>query len=178
MWELQETQVPRWGGVPGGGSGNTLRYSCLGNPMDRRAWRATVHGVIKNQTQMSEWGHMEGLLQRTPPKKNGRKITELLLIPICYITLFEAHHYYLTWKNFTRRKPLLTSNTNMSVNIHISNYLKSESFPLVTLYITWYIICILNKYKNYCELITSLNDNNQSVSSNPGTTHPQSLNWS
>ena len=31
----------------GGGNGNPLQYSCLGNPMDRGAWRATVHGVAK-----------------------------------------------------------------------------------------------------------------------------------
>ena len=32
---------------PGEGNGNQLQHSCLGNPMDRRAWRATVHGVVK-----------------------------------------------------------------------------------------------------------------------------------
>ena len=32
---------------PGGGHGNSLQYSCLGNPMDRGAWQATVHGVTK-----------------------------------------------------------------------------------------------------------------------------------
>ena len=32
---------------PGGGNGNPLQYSCLGNPMDREAWRAAVHGVTK-----------------------------------------------------------------------------------------------------------------------------------
>ena len=31
----------------GGGHGNPLQYSCLENPMDREAWRATVHGVTK-----------------------------------------------------------------------------------------------------------------------------------
>ena len=31
----------------GAGNGNPLQYSCLGNPMDRGAWQATVHGVIK-----------------------------------------------------------------------------------------------------------------------------------
>ena len=35
---------------PGGGHGNPLQYSCLENPMDRGTWRATVHGVAKNQT--------------------------------------------------------------------------------------------------------------------------------
>ena len=34
----------------GGGNGNPLQYCCLGNPMDRGAWRATVHGVTKSQT--------------------------------------------------------------------------------------------------------------------------------
>ena len=34
---------------PGGGHGNALQYSCLENPMHRGAWRATVHGVAKNQ---------------------------------------------------------------------------------------------------------------------------------
>ena len=35
------------GRSPGGGSGNPLQCSCLENPMDRGAWRATVHGVTK-----------------------------------------------------------------------------------------------------------------------------------
>ena len=34
----------------GEGKGNLLQYSCLENPMDRGAWRATVHGVAKSQT--------------------------------------------------------------------------------------------------------------------------------
>ena len=32
---------------PGEGNGNPLQYSCLGNPIDRGAWQATVHGVAK-----------------------------------------------------------------------------------------------------------------------------------
>ena len=32
---------------PGGGNGSRIQYSCLGNPMDRGAWHATVHGVAK-----------------------------------------------------------------------------------------------------------------------------------
>ena len=32
---------------PGEEKGNTLQYSCLGNPTDRGAWRATAHGVAK-----------------------------------------------------------------------------------------------------------------------------------
>ena len=35
-----------WGKSPRGGHGNPLQYSCLENPMDRKAWWATVHRVI------------------------------------------------------------------------------------------------------------------------------------
>ena len=35
------------GRSPGGGNGNPLQYSCLENPMDRGAWRATVCGVAR-----------------------------------------------------------------------------------------------------------------------------------
>ena len=41
------------GRSPGEGHGNPLQYSCLENPMDRGAWRATVHAVAKSQTQLS-----------------------------------------------------------------------------------------------------------------------------
>ena len=37
----------------GEGNHNPLQYSCLGNPMDRGAWRAIVYGVAKSQTQFS-----------------------------------------------------------------------------------------------------------------------------
>ena len=33
--------------IPGGGNGNPLHYSCIGNPMDRGAWWATVHGITR-----------------------------------------------------------------------------------------------------------------------------------
>ena len=40
--------IPDSGRPPGGGNGIPLQYSCLENPRDRRAWRATVHGVKKS----------------------------------------------------------------------------------------------------------------------------------
>ena len=45
--------IPGWGRSPGEGNVNPLQYSCLENPMDRGAWRATAHGVAKSQTQLS-----------------------------------------------------------------------------------------------------------------------------
>ena len=42
--------IPGSGRSPGGGNGNLIQYSCLENSMDRGAWWATVHGVLKGQT--------------------------------------------------------------------------------------------------------------------------------
>ena len=39
--------VPGLGRSPGEGNGNPLQYFCLGNPMDRGAWWAAVHGLAK-----------------------------------------------------------------------------------------------------------------------------------
>ena len=47
--------IPGSGRSPGEGNGNPLQYSCLENPMDRGAWWATVHGVAKSRTQLSNF---------------------------------------------------------------------------------------------------------------------------
>ena len=44
--------TPGSGRPPGGGNGNPLQYSCLGNPMDRGAWRATIHAIARSQTRL------------------------------------------------------------------------------------------------------------------------------
>ena len=53
---MQETCVQSLGreGPFGGGNGNPLQYSCLENPMDRRTCQATVRGVAKSWTQLSD----------------------------------------------------------------------------------------------------------------------------
>ena len=45
--------IPGPGISPREGNENPLQYSCLRNPVDRGAWLATVHGIKKSQTQMS-----------------------------------------------------------------------------------------------------------------------------
>ena len=47
--------IPGLGRSPGEGNGNPLQYSCLENPMDGGAWWATVHGITKSRTRLSDF---------------------------------------------------------------------------------------------------------------------------
>ena len=51
---VDEASIPELGKSPGEGNGNPFQHSCLGNPMDRGVWRATVHGVAQSQTRRSD----------------------------------------------------------------------------------------------------------------------------
>ena len=46
--------IPGLGRSPEGGHGNPLQCSCLGSPMDRGAWQATVHGVTESRTRLRD----------------------------------------------------------------------------------------------------------------------------
>ena len=52
--------IPRLGRSPGEGNGNPLQCTCLENPMDGRAWWATVHGVAKSRTLLSDFSSRSG----------------------------------------------------------------------------------------------------------------------
>ena len=45
--------IPGWGRSPAEGNGNSLQDACLGNPVNRGAWQATVHGITKSRTRLS-----------------------------------------------------------------------------------------------------------------------------
>ena len=51
--------ITELGRSPGEGNDNPLQYSCLGNPMDRGAWRAAVHEASESWTQLSMHAHVE-----------------------------------------------------------------------------------------------------------------------
>ena len=65
--------IPGLGRSPGEGNGNPLQDYCLENPMDRGAWSATIHGVAKSQTPLSDFAFttLEGeVLTAGPPGKS------------------------------------------------------------------------------------------------------------
>ena len=65
--------TPRLGRFPGKGNGNPLQYSCPGNPMDGGAWRATVHGVTKSRTRLSNWTATARIPEPTHPSIRTEK---------------------------------------------------------------------------------------------------------
>ena len=58
--------IPGSGGSPGGGNGNPLQYSCLESPMDRAAWRATVHKVSKSWSGWNTQRHPHTVVAFAP----------------------------------------------------------------------------------------------------------------
>ena len=91
--------TPGWGRSLGGGHGNPLWYSCLENPLDRGAWRATIHVVAKSRIRLSNLGHMHALV----PPAHGSLCLEhpacssLLAggIPPCLLRFSGLHHLIL-----------------------------------------------------------------------------------
>ena len=59
----RQSLIPGLGISPGIGNGNPLQYSCLENPMDRGAWWATVDGVAKSLTRLSDFTSLTQSLQ-------------------------------------------------------------------------------------------------------------------
>ena len=69
--KIKITGLARW---PGGGHGNPLQYFCLENPLDSRAWQATVHGVAKSWTRLnSTIQHRAGIKKDPAPARGSRE---------------------------------------------------------------------------------------------------------
>ena len=67
--------IPGLGSSSGERNGNPLQYSCLENPIDREAWRATVRGITKSWTQLSVHTHaLKEMQQVTEPHKQGKQL--------------------------------------------------------------------------------------------------------
>ena len=65
--------IPGSGRSPGEGNGNPLQYSCLENPMDRRAWQATYSPWgRKSRTRLSDFTSLRKLLRLLPPRGSSR----------------------------------------------------------------------------------------------------------
>ena len=74
--------------LPGEGNGNPLQYSCLENPMDRGAWWATVRGVAKSWTQLSDFHFHFHSPPNLPPIQAGTlHWAEFHTVGLCWLSI-------------------------------------------------------------------------------------------
>ena len=78
------------GRFPGGGHGNPLQYSCLENPMDRRAWQATVHKVKKSRSWLKQLSMHAPLGARGTSGKKAK--ADLPVGHLLCVKLGSSHH--------------------------------------------------------------------------------------
>ena len=76
--------IPGWGRSPEGGHGNPLQYSCLENPMDREAWRATVHRVPLSKLEEVSLPQGEGAPCQGEKSTSGGLASGCLLVEASY----------------------------------------------------------------------------------------------
>ena len=79
--------IPGLGRGPGERNGNPLQYSCLGNPTDSRAWRATVHGVAKSQTHLvtNNQEQIHGVYLKIIFSLDNGVMNDLYLLPYAFL---------------------------------------------------------------------------------------------
>ena len=100
---------------PGGGHGNPLQYSCLGNTMDRGAWWATVHGVINRQTRLSSHTYIHTISQFfSSVIAKGLAMDGSLAVITPLIMCAFLHLGYLGSKSF------------LCANFHVRKYIELE----------------------------------------------------
>ena len=122
--------TPGLGRSPGEGHGYPLQYSCLENPMDRRAWWVTIHGVTKSQTQLS-YLHFHFFSSHTNVT-NSRRRERTLLLSVPQGTLMPLHNsigYFFFWSLFFCSRHILFPYLMQSIQ-----HLKTELYYKTCIY--------------------------------------------
>ena len=130
---------PWVGRSPGKGNGNPLQYSCLGNPMDRRTWQATVHRVAKSQ---HSWVTNTSTFQDSPARAlSPQSFTDQLLQPL--ILILPARK----WLETVEQVPIIHTPLSSFIPNHSRKHTKSVFLPLPhnpkPFYIRSIYVCIL-----------------------------------
>ena len=128
---MQEIQglIPGLGRSPGRGNGNTFQYSCLENPMDWRAWLATVHRVANNWTRPSDWACMyTRTCACTHTHTHTHDYFNYLDLFLWFHTHFRIIFSYISVKNATRI--LIETALNQYIALNIMDILALLTFTI------------------------------------------------
>ena len=113
--------IPKLGRSPGRGHHNPLQYSCLGNPMDREAWWATVHGVAKSWTQLKQLSPHHRKYKKKWEREKIRSFSGILshnmfcLFPGLHIWNGASGFWIITYMGGVLIEPLALANWKMRV---------------------------------------------------------------
>ena len=116
---------------PGEGNSNPLQYSCLENPMDRGAWWATVHGVAKSRTWLSDFTSTSQKLQSSGQILRSRQTRWLETTQHTKTKQFWLSDNYKTRKFWKIRVSRWSNNTFLKKKYFLScNKQIRKSLPL------------------------------------------------
>ena len=114
----------RSGRSPGGGYGNPLHLSCLGNPIDRGAWRSAVHRVTKNPTQLKRFSFVVVVSNSFWPHDCSMPGSSVLH----YLLNFAQIHVYWVGDAF--------SSSVATFSFRLQSLQASGSFPVTQLFVS------------------------------------------
>ena len=107
--------TPGSGRSPGGANGNPLQYSCLGNPMGRGAWWATVHGVTRAGYDSET---------KLPPLPYNS-----LLLSLSFMTLMNVSPYFIVWRLLSSALCMQAIKSRKVLNFWDSTYYFADKGP-------------------------------------------------
>ena len=116
--------IPGSGRSPGGGNGNPLQYSCLENSMDREAWWATVHGVIKSGTRLKQLSMHAS--QEDPPLLRSCQRKQV----VRWISGLERLERLLVKSNKDFRERIFASLVHFLIMQHLPWYVTVDKYSL------------------------------------------------
>ena len=133
--------IPGLGRSPGVGNDNLLQYSCLENPMDRRAWSANIPGVAKSWTRLGKWTHTHThthTRRRTHTQVDCSYIVFFLISIPSLFTVVWATCWLIKWTDVSHH----VSHHNVSLWINIRPWVEIKSF------VSWPSVMYLAKHKS------------------------------
>ena len=128
-WDMG--QIPGSGRTPRERNGNSLKYSCLENSKDRGTWWATVHGITKSWTWLSNWTTIADSLSHPDKTKSATRsnlmICEMALSQNCFADLRKIVPTLIEKKNYSKITDIVVQDSSGRTGVSCHNsYTVSE----------------------------------------------------
>ena len=134
--------VPGLGRSLGGGHDNSLQYSCLKNPMDRRAWQAIAHWVTKSRTWWSNWAcaHTYSIMWEKFEPQSQNRGNQAMQLPVIKLLIYSWDIFSIVLKRdtyFPQDNWLKHLAIKLCELLHEQYITSSEQYSKAILYGVW-----------------------------------------